>query len=397
MKSMERGQYFLDSYISTGINHSPSLESRKIKIHDELVPPIYVIDGIIPNGVGVIAGSAGVGKTTAIVPLAAIAAGFTSHLSDIKAKRIRHVIVITEDDAQVSRILVGMTEWLRLESGQSVSISDLSERIHLYSSTRLSIAALKSNLEEATKFSHYMTNKDGKTIEIPPLVIIDTAAANLDITNENANAEISSFMAVLKELHTKTGMNIWVIAHLAKTAKGAAIDSMDSLSARGGGAWEADANWTAILSSDEDGKRVLKMNKRRVELLFNEISFPSVVHRKPSFDEFGDLVNVEYRYVTPMRSDFGLRMAEKMKPLEDEILEIIKTLEFPSKNLIQAEIGGKSTKTKNAIDSMIRRGILKVVPLPPNEKLKGRNNYIAINTDEILEIPSKKLAFSGLS
>ena len=78
----------------------------------------------------------------------------------------------------------------------------------------------------------YATNKDGKAIEIPPLVIIDTAAANLEINNENANAEISGFMAVLKEQHTKTGMNIWVIAHLAKTAKGVNIDNMDSLSAR---------------------------------------------------------------------------------------------------------------------------------------------------------------------
>jgi len=186
-------------------------------------------------------------------------------------------------------------------------------------------------------------------------------------------------MAVLKELHTQTGMNIWVIAHLAKTAKGVDIDNMDSLSARGGGAWEADANWTAILSADEDGKRVLKMNKRRVELLFSEISFSSVVHSKPSVDEFGDLVNVEYRYVTPMRSDFRSRMLQKMKPLEDEVLNLVKTLDYPSKNEIQEELGGKSTKIKNAIDSMLRRKILTLCPLPSSEKKKGRKDYITLN------------------
>jgi hypothetical protein len=379
MRNLEVGQHFLDTSLTKGIKPYSSLESRKLRIHGDLVPPAYVIDGVIPNGVGVIAGSAGVGKTTAIVPLAAIAAGFSSHLSDIKAKRVRHVVVITEDDAQVSRLLVGMAQWLRLDSGQSISISDLSERIHLYSSTRLSISSLKSNLEEAKLFTNCITNKDGKVIEIPPLVIIDTAAANLDINNENANAEISGFMAVLKELHTQTGMNIWVIAHLAKTAKGVDIDNMDSLSARGGGAWEADANWTAILSADEDGKRVLKMNKRRVELLFSEISFSSVVHSKPSVDEFGDLVNVEYRYVTPMRSDFRSRMLQKMKPLEDEVLNLVKTLDYPSKNEIQEELGGKSTKIKNAIDSMLRRKILTLCPLPSSEKKKGRKDYITLN------------------
>lgn len=382
MRITERGQNYLDQSVATGINSQPSLQSRKIKIQSNLVPPAYVIDGVIPNGVGVIAGSAGIGKTTAIIPLACVAAGFSSHLSDIKAKRIRHVVVITEDDAQVSRLMVGMAEWLRLDSGNSVSIADLSDRIHLYSSTRLSTYALKNNLKEAMMFTNYVTNKDGVEVQIPPLVIIDTAAANLNITNENANAEISGFMAVLKELHVETGMSIWVIAHLAKTAKGVDIDNMDSLSARGGGAWEADANWTAILSADESGKRILKMNKRRVELLFNEISFLSAVHSKPSVDEFGDSVNVEYRYVTPMRSDFKSRMAEKMKPLENEILQIIKNLEYPSKNEIQEELGGKSTKIKNAIDSMFSRGLIRMQTLPPNVKKKGRSDFIALQSNE---------------
>ena len=96
-----------------------------------------------------------------------------------------------------------------------------------------------------------MDSKKGQ-IEVPPLVIIDTAAANLDIDNENDNAQISRFMAVLKEVHSQTQMPIWVIAHLTKVAKGIDIDSLDTLSARGGGAWEADANWTAILSTDKD-------------------------------------------------------------------------------------------------------------------------------------------------
>jgi hypothetical protein len=386
MNNLEKGMHFLDGIATGQVLQVPNtsefatLKSRKLTIEREFRPPTYVVDGIIPEGVGVIAGSAGIGKTTGIIPLAAIVAGFASHLSDIRAKRRRHVIVLTEDDSQVSRLLVGMVEWMLLDSGQKVSIDDISQWLHLYSSKRLTTKNLQQNLEEVMGFNNTMTTKDGETIVIPPLVIIDTAAANFDLSNENANAEISGFMAVLKEMHTKTRMNIWVIAHLAKTAKGISIDDMDTLSARGGGAWEADANWTAVLSADEDGKRILKMNKKRVELTFNEIYFQSVTHSKPATDEFGDIVNLEYRYVTPMRSDYGSRIARKMKPVEEQIKEVIGRLEYPSRNEIQIEMGGKSSKTKGVIDSMLKREMLKLFLLPSDIKKKGRKDYIGVNS-----------------
>lgn len=388
MNDLERGMTFLDDFATGQAAQLPrtsdysTLKSRELEIHSELRPPAYVIDGIIPEGVGVIAGSAGIGKTTGIIPLAAIVAGFASHLSDIRAKRRRHVIVLTEDDSQVSRLLVGMVEWMLLDSGQKVSIDDISQWLHLYSSKRLNTKNLQGNLEEVMGFNNTITVNSGETIVIPPLVIIDTAAANFELNNENANAEISGFMAVLKEMHAKTRMNIWVIAHLAKTAKGISIDNMDTLSARGGGAWEADANWTAVLSADEDGKRILKMNKRRVELTFSEIYFQSVTHSKSATDEFGDVVNLEYRYVTPMRSDYGSRIAKKMKPIEDDVLKAISSLEWPSKNEIQNEMGGKSSKKNSVIDSMLKREILKLFVLPSNVKKKGRKDYIGINVSD---------------
>jgi len=382
MKNIEKGQKFLDTGLAVINEHLVTLSSRKVNLYQKLKAPSFVIDGIIPEGVGIIAGSAGIGKTTGIVPLASIAAGFSSHLSDVKAKRRRHVVILTEDESQVSRLLFGMTEWLILDSGEKITIEELSKWMHLFSSQRLSALNLRNNLREASSYINVMKNGNGNQIEIPPLVVIDTAAANFDISNENANSEISSFMAILKEMHTQTGMNIWVIAHLAKTAKGANIDEMDSLSARGGGAWEADANWTAVLSADDDGKRILKMNKRRVELNFGEIYFHSTTHSKLLNDEFGDEIPFEYRYVTPVRSDYQTRMNQKMKPLEEQVLKALKNLEWPSKNEIQIEMGGKSTRYKMVIDSMIARGILKEEPLPATEKKKGRKTYLALMLDD---------------
>ena len=152
MKNLERGQEFLDSRISLVNAHVLTLKSRKLELSRHLKAPSYVIDGVIPDGVGVIAGSAGIGKTTGVIPLAAVAAGFSSHLSDIKSKRRRKVVLLTEDDTQASRLLFGMTQWLILDSGEKVAIDDLSEWIHMYSSSRLSTSNLRSNLREASIF-----------------------------------------------------------------------------------------------------------------------------------------------------------------------------------------------------------------------------------------------------
>jgi anaerobic ribonucleoside-triphosphate reductase len=122
------------------------------------------------------------------------------------------------------------------------------------------------------------------------------------------------------------------------------------------------------------------MNKKRVELTFNEIYFQSVTHSKPATDEFGDIVNLEYRYVTPMRSDYGSRIARKMKPVEEQIKEVIGRLEYPSRNEIQIEMGGKSSKTKGVIDSMLKREMLKLFLLPSDIKKKGRKDYIGVNS-----------------
>ena len=70
------------------------------------------------------------------------------------------------------------------------------------------------------------------------------------------------------------------------------------------------------------------------EPTFTEIYFQSTTHSKSVVDEFGDVVNLEYRYVTPMRSDYGARIAKKLKPLEDEVLKVVERLEWPSKNEI---------------------------------------------------------------
>ena len=61
------------------------------------------------------------------------------------------------------------------------------------------------------------------------------------------------------------------------------------------------------------------------------------------------------------------------------IKEVVGRLEYPSRNEIQSEMGGKSSKIKSAIDSMLERAVLKVFLLPTDVKKKGRKDYIGVN------------------
>lgn len=78
-----------------------------------LSSPCWVIDNVIPEGVGVVAGSPAVGKTTAVIPLGLAAAGIISHLDKTIAVSIeRNVVIFSEDTEQVKRILFGIKEHL---------------------------------------------------------------------------------------------------------------------------------------------------------------------------------------------------------------------------------------------------------------------------------------------
>ena len=337
--------------------------------------PDWVVDGIIPNGVGVIAGSAGVGKTTALVPIAAAIAGFKSHLSNVDVKLRRKVIYVTEDDAQVCRMLFGILKWLQTDQGGRVDFNELNEWFQVYNSKRMTEEQLRYVLKDAYKTC--LTNQGG--IDAPPLVVLDTAAANIDLENENDNAQISKYMAICKEVYTLYRMPIIVVAHLTKTAKGVDVDNLDTLSARGGGAWEADANWTPILSTQKESEiRILKMNKRRVELLFNEIEFDSTTHEEWVKDKFGDTVAVTYRYTVPKRSDVKQRIAKSFEDKENKLLEAILKLEYPSKNeIIEVSRVNKNIAIK-LLDDLVEKGKLELLSLPESVRKKGRTTYYSV-------------------
>ena len=346
------------------------LDKAYIPPMDKLVAPQWVVDGVIPNGVGVIAGVGGVGKTTALMPLVATVAGFDDHMSDIKVKINRHVIYITEDSVQAQKAIYAIKKWRKSQK----DINTIYDYIHLYNSNQYKINDLRDLLIEAV--DRYSLEYKG--IMFPPLVVFDTASANIAVDNENDNAEISKYMTMFKQLWARYLMPIWLVNHLAKSANGMSIDELDAHSARGASAWRDNSNWTANLAIEKDSSdRVLHMMKVREELAFNEIIFSSVTHDEFAVDVFGEPVNVTYRYCTAKKSSSGMRVHEKIKEREEAIMKVINESAYPSKNDVVEQVTGSKKVVLAHLNEMIESGKLRVLRLPDDQKEKGRSTYLS--------------------
>jgi hypothetical protein len=291
----------------------------------------------------------------------------------LEAEILRKIIYATEDESQVMRILSGMRHFLRWDDETWMSLKD---SFILVPSQRLTTTGLSLLAEQALEF----TSKDKQT----PLLVLDTASANIELENENSNSEVSRAMAILKEFYSKYDLSSQIITHLTKTAKGQSIDDLSNLSARGGGAWEGDAHWTGLLSSEKEngeGDRVLKILKTRHEHDFREISFSGSVQEAPALDRFGNPILVKYRYSVPSKSSKDSRVIERMKEKNEAICEKIKAAlqsldgEYPSKNDIKKEVGGNATEFANAWSFSETNGNLKSIDLPLEIKRKSRKNY----------------------
>ena len=282
----------------TGEILEPHFLARFIDLDGQTKPPRWVIPGFIEHTVVVISGSAGVGKTTAILPLALTAAGL--HGGELMPIHWRHVVYITEDVEQAKRILAGIVN----HGDLGIEWADVRERLHMVPAKRLKpevVASVGTTYRE-------MFTRTVQGVEILPLVVLDTKSAVLDVADENSNSEASKMMAALKQ-----GFNnlpIWLTGHVAKALK----DATEGLTSRGAGAIEADANQTIFLKKDKDDKRYLENDKRRFEQKWPQIDLISNTKTIMAVDEFGNPEEVTLRWAIAMPGEIPTKeLAEQRK------------------------------------------------------------------------------------
>ena len=302
-------------------------------------PPRFVIPGFIGDGLVIIAGHHGVGKTETILPLALVAAGVHAPDEPLAPRHWRHVVYITEDTGQAERILAGVVQY----AGYRVDLDTVRKRLHLVQAVRLDAEFVA---EVGTTYKAKFTRVvDG--VEVLPLVVLDTKSAVLALDDENDNGEASKAMAALKQGFE--GLPTWVIGHVAK-AQGSRAESV---SMRGAGAFEADANQVLYLVVDEKG-RFLTRGKTRFVAKWQDLEIKWHKHDTTAQNEFGEWEPLTLSWSTVHPSEMSRKDAAEVSKAERAVQAEIDLRDEVLTTVGRAQDGGHPLN-RAGIKSRVRR------------------------------------------
>ena len=361
---------------------------------DDLAATEYVIDGFIAEGIFVLSGQSGIGKTTLLLPLAALAAHLCAPDHKLKPMLRRPVLYLTEDKKQAIRILAG----LRRHCGVMASSEEMHKWFKVRETSRMSkdeIAKLIRKFADENKV--YMTDVNGKDVLIPVLVVADTIAATLDLEDENNNSQVSKFLAEIKSACSDTGASLWLIGHISKVMNRAEVSSM---SARGASAFGADANGTGFIIKDEKGdeaKRYLLLDKKRYEVHFNEVSFTTQRYEIFAKNRLGKSLIETYRIGTIEQSSEQNRKEEvQQAQLDRDEKKVLESMRrsghryFP-KNLIATLAGMGSGKSYQKLGGILSKLVAEQeLTIAPASDAKTAGVSLPSNVKEVYKITPTK-------
>jgi hypothetical protein len=355
-------------------------------IRDEYRFTEFLIDGLIPVGIGVISGATGVGKTTSIVPMTMAITGFGNPKSFLYPTAPRKVIYITEHPEQVEQIIYSTKRHEKEGFKSQYSDPRFLDWFNVFNAEKLQPEEVKKRLEGL--LPSMMTDwlaPNGKTFQMAPLVCFDTISANFSIDNENDNSQVSKMIAVVKETCHKYGSSFWLTGHTSKADKRADVEN---LSARGANASEADANWTAYVFKDQliEGT-FFRLGKVRFVPKIRELRFMSDEHDISGIDQYGAQRVESYRSVqceifTSNARDLATLDARTQKDgvkeygLQKNVMKIVrgwdrKSSEVCNKDKLSHQAGGRKADTRILITNMIAIGYLKEVGVDPKTDPRG--------------------------
>lgn len=349
----------------------------------DLVPkaPRWVIPGFIGHGAVTIAGSHGVGKTTALLPLAMVAAGLHGPDDPLAPKQWRHVVYIVEELEQAQRILAGIVGFGQL----GIALEQVRERLHIVEACRLKPRYVaKAGKAYKEQFSRVV---DG--VEILPLVVMDTKSAVFDLENENDNSEGSMAMAALKQ--DFCDLPVWLVGHVAKPNVGRS--EVAALSMRGSTAFEADANQTLFLVKEQDETRYLIRGKTRFEARWPELRIDTHIAHTAVIDEFGFQDEVFMRWGTPVPPEQTRKQAQELaadqarkeaaEAMRDEVRDAVQIAWQAGNPLnregVKAKLDRKREAVVTTIENLINERWLYEVMVPPRQRTNSRKAAFLVN------------------
>jgi len=327
----------------------------------KLTAPRYVIDGFISAEIFTIAGEAGVGKSSVLVTLCAIAAHICKQDHELKPKLRRKVVYLTEDPEQVERILFALYKHWELD----VSEEEIREWITIIPVHRSEKDVLGNLIEAYSQLKSVVQVGLIGPVNVPPLFVFDTAAATFSLESENDNSEVSAAISICKKACLKTRTPLWIIHHIPKAISG---DQMKGVSARGAGAWTGDVNGTMFIGRNdgEDNARYMWLGKRRFVPAFDALVFQAKFDEELVYDELGELVSIPYMYGDAIKSS---STDKADKAASNRECSIRRNIYFTIKNsndtnvpinrtAVKEAIGGNSANLTKMLITMINEGTL---------------------------------------
>ena len=324
-----------------------------------LEPIQYLVDGFLAHSLFVMAGQPGVGKTSALIALAMVQAGFHIEDCELKTRKKRKTIFVTEDSDQIVRSLFAYGKHFGIDPA-------------LIAQTIVIIDARRSDVKDILKLAQ---NCEKHTLDGQrPWLVLDTANATLDLDDENDNAKVGQYLSSIKAtLFVQMGVPVCITAHTNKT-----ISRKDSdAQARGASAFTGDATLTGILFLDDDQQRYMKLTKTRYEPTFREIRFDSQTFTEAVTDTDGELQEIVCRVSVPHISSEELRVKASAERSEENARAAIMDKCDEACSFIQSVIN------QHPEGVIIRKG--SHVPKNPPEEMQGCHR---LQWDEIyLHVP----------
>tara|TARA_Y100000780_G_scaffold197352_1_gene187879 strand:+ start:3440 stop:5179 length:1740 start_codon:yes stop_codon:yes gene_type:complete len=365
--------------------------TRVVELSDKPKPPVWLLPHFIAEGVVIIAGAHGVGKTTVLLPLAMAVAGLHEPGYPLAPREWRHVVYITEDKSQVERIIAGYAPCIGRTPGK------VCERLHIVEATRMPTdAVVMAAPWYRENYSRIVSTSIGNTVELLPLVVFDTKAAVFEEANENDNAEASRMIAAIKQRFA--GMPTWIIGHVSKgdLSRDGAKSGVPTL--RGASAFEGDANQTLFLVKEKDETRWLVRGKTRFEAKWDELLITTYSTSTVALNVFEEPEDLTLRWAiaSPQkktRQEISAEATEeaKRKQEADKKLEMIDLInkacaegEPLNRTGLAQEVGGNTKATKDLIRTIIELGWAMEVTVPPELRTHPKRNkfLVGLNNGE---------------
>lgn len=352
--------------------------AKYVDIGDAPKPPRWVIPGFIGHGVVVVSGAQGVGKTTAMLPLAMTAAGL--HGDELMPRHWRHVVYVSEDVEQALRIVHGIVG----HGDLGISNDLVNDRLHIVEAVRLDPGYVATvGRTYRNQFTRVVDE-----VEILPLVVLDTKSAVLDQENENDNAQASRMMAVLKQ--SFDGLPVWLLGHVAKP--NLSRSDVAGLSTRGASAIEGDANQTMFLIREREN-RYLVVGKTRFEPRWPELGITSYTAQAAAMDEFGHTETIVMRWgiaapAQTSRKEAAEQAAQRQQAedkanLRQDVLDTVEIgwrLGTPlNRGGVKSKIHRKASDVGVMIENLINDRWLYEVHIPSNERTNSKRSAFLVN------------------